>query len=95
VHCRSFDLRWVTLPDSAALFTWTVVARTRLPGFEEQVPYAVGVLEYPEHELRLVGRLDTDPDRLEVGDRFGWTVEPSVDGSPQPVWRPVAAGGAA
>ncbi len=95
VHCRSFDLQWVPLPDSAALFTWTVVARTRLAGYEERVPYAVGVLEYPERKLRLVGRLDAEPDRLEVGDRFTWTVEPSVDGSPQPVWHPVAEGGAA
>jgi len=93
VSCRSFALEWVTLPDSAVLFTWTVVARTRLAGFEEKVPYAVGVLEYDDPRLRLVGRLDADPDRLEVGDRFSWTVEPSVDGSPQPVWRPAAAGG--
>jgi len=93
VSCRSFELGWVTLPDSAVLFTWTVVARTRLAGFEEKVPYAVGVLEYDDPQLRLVGRLDADPDRLEVGDRFSWTVEPSVDGSPQPVWRPAAAGG--
>ena len=94
-HCRSFELEWVPLPDSAALFTWTVVARTRLPGFEEKVPYAVGVLEYQEQKVRLVGQLDADPDGLEVGARFSWTVEPSFDGSPQPVWRPVVAGGAA
>jgi uncharacterized OB-fold protein len=90
VHCRSFDLRWVPLPESADLFTWTVVARTRLAGFEDKVPYAVGVLEFQDPKLRMVGRLDADPDRLEVGDRFSWTVEPSVDGSAQPVWRPVA-----
>ena len=95
VHCRSFDLQWVRMPDSAVLFTWTVVARTRLPGFEDKVPYAVGVLEVPERTLRLVGRLDADPDGLEVGTRFSWTVEPSADGSPQPVWRPADSGGAA
>ncbi len=92
VHCRSFDLAWVRLPDSADLFTWTVVARTRLAGFEEEVPYAVGVLEYQEPRLRLVGRLDADPDRLAVGDRFSWSVEPSPDGSDQPVWRAAPAG---
>jgi uncharacterized OB-fold protein len=94
VHCRSFDVEWVTLPKTASLFTWTVVGRTRLAGFEERVPYAVGVLEYDDLRVRLVGRLDTDPHTLRVGDRFTWSVEPSPDGTPQPVWRPARAGDA-
>jgi uncharacterized OB-fold protein len=94
-YCRSFEAEWVALPQTASLFTWTVVARTRLAGFTDRVPYAVGVLEYASLRIRLVGRLDADPYGLRVGDRFAWTVEPAADGGPQPVWRPVEPGEAA
>ena len=94
-RCRGFDLEWVRLPAKATLHTWTVVHRTKLPGFEEKVPYAVGVLEYDALRVRVVGLLDADPDALEVGDLFTWSVNPSHDGSPQPVWRPATAGVAA
>ncbi|MGW0246574.1 Zn-ribbon domain-containing OB-fold protein [Nocardia goodfellowii] len=89
--CRSFEVDWVRLPPTASLHTWTVVARTKLPGFEDKVPYAVGVLEYGDLRIRLVGHLATAPDALRVGDQFDWAVEPSADGSPQPVWRPAVA----
>ena len=91
-HCRSFDLEWVRLPPTASLYTWTVVARTVLPGFADEVPYAVGVLEYADARVRLVGRLDAEPDALRVGDEFAWSVEPSADGGPQPLWRRSGAG---
>ena len=93
--CRSFEVDWVRLPPTASLYTWTVVARTKLPGFEDKVPYAVGVLEYTDARIRLVGHLDAKPDGLRVGDEFAWSVEPSADGSPQPRWRPAGAGKAA
>ena len=91
-RCRGFGLTWVPLPPTATLFTWTVVARTQLPGFADKVPYAVGVLEYDELRIRLVGRLDADPGSLRVGDRLGWTVEQAGDGGLQPLWRPADGG---
>lgn len=88
-HCRSFETEWVPLPATAFLYTWTVIHRTTLPGFEERTPYAVGVLEFTDRRIRVVGQVAEDPATLQIGEQLAWSVEPSFDGSPVPVWRRV------
>jgi uncharacterized protein len=57
--------------------TWTVFRQTFLPGFSDDVPYVIGVVELDEQPgLRLIGRLNVDADHpVSVGDRASVTFD--------------------
>lgn len=65
-----FGLEWVEVPTSGALFSWTVVHQTGLPGYSELVPYAVGVIQLDEVPVRMVGFIHADPATLVPGERL-------------------------
>lgn len=84
--CRSAALAWERFPETATVFTWTVVGHTRLPAFAQLTPYAVAVLEVRDLGVRIVGRLDAPADTITVGARCRWRVGPGPDGDPVPLW---------
>jgi uncharacterized protein len=57
------------LSGTGELWAWTSVSAPP-PGYSGEVPYGFGVVELPEG-LRVVTRLtETDPSRLELGQRM-------------------------
>jgi uncharacterized OB-fold protein len=91
-HCRCPDTSWVRLPDTGELFTWTVVAHTRLEGFRDTVPYPVGMISLPDVGIRMIGRIDAPAAELTIGMPLRWMFTDSPAGERQPVWTPVWAG---
>lgn len=92
--CASTTLTWVPLPTTATLFTWTTVHRTNLSPFADRVPYAVGVFEFADENVRLVGYVDSDPDGLLIGQTFRWRIDRTLNGEPTTAWVPDDAEGA-
>jgi uncharacterized protein len=68
--CLSRESAWVPAPTTGALFSWTVVHHTTLPGFRDETPYAVGLVELVSEEgtLRMLGGIrGCPPEELFVG----------------------------
>ena len=66
-QCGSFEWSWKASSGKGALFSWTVVHRALHPAFEEDVPYAIAVVEL-EEGVRLATRLeDVSLDNLSLG----------------------------
>jgi uncharacterized OB-fold protein len=88
-ECTSLDTEWVTAPSSGELFTWTVVARSTLPDFVDQVPYAVAVVQLEGIPVRIVGRVETDdPSALRVGMPVNAVFRDHASGVRLAVWQP-------
>lgn len=65
-HCGGTTLAMRDATGNGVLHTFTVVERAA-PGFEDQAPYVVGVVETDEHP-RMVGNVvDVDPGDLRIG----------------------------
>ncbi|HEY6761245.1 MAG TPA: OB-fold domain-containing protein [Baekduia sp.] len=66
--CRSDRLTWEEVPATGTLATFTEVHRTFAPGFEEQVPYVVGVAELDvQAGLRIVANVADPVATLSLG----------------------------
>lgn len=86
-RCTSDHAEWHRLPRSATLFTWTVVGRSTLPEFRGTEPYAVGVLDFPDLGVRVVGHIESPPGELRVGMPMTWEVRARGALGPQAGWR--------
>ena len=88
-HCGSLDTEWVRVPGRGELFSWTVVARSTLPDFADQVPYVVGVVALEGVSVRVIGRVETDdPDGVRMGMAVTAVFRDHPSGVRLPVWRP-------
>jgi uncharacterized protein len=90
--CGSLDTGWVQVPGRGELFSWTVVARTTLPDFSAQVPYAVGLVALETIPVRFIGKVATDdPWSLEVGMPVTAVFRDHACGIRLAVWQPVTS----
>lgn len=88
-NCSSLETEWVLVPGRGELFSWTVVARSTLPDFVDQVPYAVGIVALESTPVRMIGRVETDdPGGLQVGMPVTAVFRNHAAGVRLAVWRP-------
>lgn len=88
-NCGSLETEWVLVPGRGELFSWTVVARSTLPDFVDQVPYAVAVVALEDTPVRMIGRVETDdPGGLQVGMPVTAVFRNHAAGVRLAVWRP-------
>jgi uncharacterized OB-fold protein len=86
-RCGALEKHWKPVPAQGTLFTWTVVGHPTVAGFEDLVPYAVGVVEIDgEPGVRMTGRLLTPHVTLQVGARVRAVFEQVNDRLTIPVW---------
>lgn len=89
--CSSLDLDWRPVAARGRLFTWTVVGHTSIAGFKAAVPFAVGVVEIDDAAgVRMVGRITSEPDSLEIGARVQAEFVAADERVTLPAWRLVA-----
>ncbi|MGH9028129.1 MAG: Zn-ribbon domain-containing OB-fold protein [Acidimicrobiales bacterium] len=68
-YCSAQEIEELELSRSGELWAWTSVSAPP-PGYRGEIPYGFGVVELPEG-LRVVTRLtESDPSRLELGQRM-------------------------
>ena len=92
-YCGSGKVEWVCVAAKGELFSWTVVHRTQTPGFENQTPYAVVLVELRDAKgVRMIGNLvSCTLDKLHAGLAMEAVFTPAADGSVTLVnWEPAA-----
>ncbi|HDP99808.1 MAG TPA: Zn-ribbon domain-containing OB-fold protein [bacterium] len=68
-ECGSREFEKMNLSGKGKLLTFTIT-RVAPEGFDDQVPYAVGIVEM-EEGVRLMGQVtDCDPETLKIGDQL-------------------------
>lgn len=77
--CWSAELDWVEAEGRGQVWTWTVVHRAGHPAWDDEVPYAVLIVELDEGP-RLVSTYDGDLGRLTVGLTVRLGARPQGDG---------------
>lgn len=86
--CSSLEVEWMPAPTRGELFSWTVVARSTLPEFVDEVPYAVGIVALDAVPVRIIGRVETgDLAALREGMPLTATFRDHASGVRLVVWR--------
>ena len=68
-ECGSSEFENINLSGKGKLVTFTII-RVAPEGFEDQAPYAIGIVELDEG-IRVMGQVaDCEPDKLKIGDRL-------------------------
>lgn len=68
--CGSFEHEWTKVAGRASLYSWVVVEVPLAAGLEDQIPYAVGLVELDEG-VRIVTTISgCEPASLEAGMRL-------------------------
>lgn len=83
-HCHSFDLAFVEVPQIARIYSYERVWHPVHPALNEQGPYIVVLVEFPEHDgARMVGNLVGDAQQtVEIGAAVRAVFEHHRDADP-------------
>jgi len=60
-RCRSEDLEWVDLPERGHVYAFSAVLAGAPLGMEQDVPFAVGLVDLDGVSLRIFGRIEGRP----------------------------------
>jgi uncharacterized OB-fold protein len=77
--CQSTDLGWVAAAGGGVLHSYTVVRAVPPRGFEDELPYALGIVKLDEG-VQLLARLEPSGD----GDWAGYACDVRVAFAPRP-----------
>jgi len=66
--CRSRDFETIRLPDEGEILSYTII-RTAPSGFEDEAPYAVGIVRLGGEVQVLTQIVDCDFESIKVGSR--------------------------
>lgn len=85
--CLSFDHEWLPMSGEGSLYSWTIIARSRLTDFAASVPYVVGVIALDGALVRVIGQVLTGATtKLSPGTRLKVTFDQRVPGRVVPRW---------
>ena len=90
-RCHAEIWSWDEAIRTATLYSWTTIWRPGLPGFDDQVPFAVVVVELDTSpKVRMLsGLVDSRPDELAIGLPMEVVFRQVTDKVTLPYWRPV------
>ena len=66
-HCLGREADWVTSSGRGKIVTWNVMHQVYHPGFAEEAPYAVVLVELDDGARLISNVVDCPPGRLDVG----------------------------
>lgn len=66
-NCWCEDIRWVTASGKGTVWTFTVTRQNRTPGFEEEVPYVLALVELEEGVKMFTNIIECDPQEVTIG----------------------------
>jgi len=84
--CRSFEIEWVTAPETGMVFSFTIVHHPAHPAVASMTPYNIAIIDFPDCDhVRLVSNVvDVTPDELHIGMSVSLVWETSSTGIPLP-----------
>lgn len=80
---------WLDCAGTGTIHTFTVIRQFGGPGFRDELPYVVAMVELDEGPLMLGNVTDVDPDAVAIGQRVEVWFTPATDQAAIPRWRPV------
>jgi uncharacterized OB-fold protein len=66
-NCWSEDIKWVTASGKGTVWTYTVTYQNRTPGFAEDVPYVLALVELEEGVKMFTNIIECAPREVAIG----------------------------
>ena len=66
-NCWCEDIRWVTASGKGTVWTFTETRQNRTPGFEEEIPYVLALVELEEGVKMFTNIIECDPREVKIG----------------------------
>ena len=66
-NCWCEDIQWVTASGKGTVWTFTETRQNRTPGFEEDVPYVLALVELEEGVKMFTNIIDCSPNEVKIG----------------------------
>ena len=86
--CWCEDIRWVTASGKGTVWTFTETRQNRTPGFEEDVPYVLALVELEEGVKMFTNIVECDPQQVSIGMAVEVTFVPATDQISVPFFKP-------
>ena len=90
-NCWSGDVQWVKSSGKGTVWTFTVTRQNRTPGFAEEVPYVLALVELDEGVKMFSNVVDCDPDQVRIGMPVEVTFVRATDQVSVPYFKPVGS----
>jgi uncharacterized OB-fold protein len=78
--CGSLDTAWHEVSGRGRIYSYTVVRKSGLPGWSEQVPYVIAYVELDEGPRVMSNVVGCDPDALTIGTAVRVVIPTADDG---------------
>jgi uncharacterized protein len=93
-NCQTREVRWVELPGTGKIVSFTIVRHALHPGFAEACPYVSGVVDLDGTQgagaRMLVNIIDCDVDAVRIDDRVEIVWDHVNDDMVTPRFRPIS-----
>ena len=89
-NCWSNDIQWVTASGKGTVWTFTVTYQNGTPGFAEEVPYVLALVELEEGVRMFTNIVDCDPTSVCIGMPVEVTFVRATDQITVPYFKPAA-----
>lgn len=66
-HCWSTEVQWVEVSGRGTVWTYTVTYQNRTPGFAEEVPYVLALVELAEGVKLFTNIVECRPQEVRIG----------------------------
>jgi hypothetical protein len=91
-HCHVGSPEWTDASGRGTVHSFTILHRAGAPGFEEEIPYVVALIDLAEGVRMMANVVNVPPDRVEVGMAVAVTFErraadfvvPQFEPAPEP-----------
>jgi uncharacterized OB-fold protein len=65
--CLSSNVRWVRCSGHGVVYSFTVTHQNQAPGFREELPYVLAIVELAEGPRLMTNIVETSPDAVHIG----------------------------
>lgn len=89
-NCWSNDIRWVRSSGKGTVWTYTVTYQNRTPGFAEEVPYVLALVELEEGVRMFTNIVQCQPREVSIGMPVEVTFAAATDQISIPYFKPGA-----
>ena len=89
-NCWSQNIRYVRASGKGTVWTYTVTYQNRSPGFNEEVPYVLALVELEEGVKVFTNIVDCDPRDVHIGMPVEVTFVPATPRIHVPMFRPAS-----
>jgi len=87
--CLSMESEWVTVTGRGRLYTWVVVYQRYHPGFAQETPYNVAIVELDEGPRLVTNIIGCQNEALRIGMEVEVTFDDVTDEITLPRFRPM------